>query len=362
MGRFELNTVLITGLFLLLSFCNGPSGQHKSNETPGSNSLGKLVSGLDSAIWVIYQDKNLNYWFGSKENGVYKYDGENLFHFSTSDGLPGNQVRGIQEDYRGNIYIETTEGISLYNGKTFLSLEAETNSANLNQWKSEPNDLWFSAGYHKNGVYRYDGKSLYHLTFPKAAQETKFKEKNPNVSHNPYGVYTIFKDSKDHLWFGTADMGIYQFNGKRMGHLYKKELTETPEGGAFGIRSIAEDNEGFFWICTPKYKYQIIREDRDSKDLIPLKYEQVAGVKNKEHTTLYFLSIINDNGKLWMLTFNNGVWQKDGSELIHYPLLNENNPMKLLSMYRDRQGALWLGTQNSGVFRFNGTSFEKFGF
>jgi hypothetical protein len=34
-----------------------------------------------------------------------------------------------------------------------------------NQWRLEPNDLWF--GYNANDLYRYDGDSLFELKLPR---------------------------------------------------------------------------------------------------------------------------------------------------------------------------------------------------
>ena len=65
-------------------------------------------------------------------------------------------------------------------------------------------------GAHDTGVvYRYDGKSLHRLEFPKTKVGDEHiakypRSKFPNVKYSPYDVYSIFKDSKGHLWFGTA--------------------------------------------------------------------------------------------------------------------------------------------------------------
>ena len=60
--------------------------------------VGDTVSELDKTIWIIFQDKNNNYWFGSNGQGVYRFDGKTILHFSTKDGLLNNGIRGIQED------------------------------------------------------------------------------------------------------------------------------------------------------------------------------------------------------------------------------------------------------------------------
>ena len=361
MNRILLNIILLTIILTTLFSCNGQNSSQNSKEKNKTTILGKVVSELDQSIWVIYQDKKSNYWYGSKENGVFRYNGQELMHFTKEDGLINNQIRGIQEDALGNIFFETTSGIDLFDGNSIKSLKSANNDVSTNGWKLEPNDLWFSAGYQKNGTYRYDGKLLYHLEFPKSPQEDTFTSKYPNASHNPYGVYSIFKDSNGYIWFGTSDMGIYRFDGEAINYLYEKQLTETPNGGAFGIRSIAEDKNGHIWICNSDYKFKVLQNNYESTELVPIRYERQIGIENKEKETQYFLSIVADNNEnLWMLTYEGGVWRNDGKELIYYPVKDGENDAKLYSIFKDKQGVIWIGTQNSGVFKFNGDSFEKF--
>lgn len=361
MNKLLSNILLIIGVLITLSSCNGQSSSQNSKTTAKTTIVGNPVSEIDLSIWVIYQDRKSNFWFGSKENGVFCYDGQQITHFTKEDGLMSNEIRGIQEDALGNVFFETTLGINLFDGATFKSLIINNNGSSASKWKLEPNDIWFSAGYHKNGSYRYDGQQLHYLEFPKSPQEDIFTSKYPNTSHSPYGIYSIFKDSKGHIWFGTSDLGIYRFDGETISYLYEKQLTETPNGGAFGIRSIAEDKNGNFWICNSDYKYKVLQDNTESNELVPIQYERQVGIKNKEKETQYFLSIIADNNEnLWMLTYESGVWRNDGNELIHYPVKDGENDAKLYSIFKDKQGVLWIGTQNSGVYKFNGESFEKF--
>jgi hypothetical protein len=156
-------------------------------------------------------------------------------------------------------------------------------------------------------------------------------------------------------------MGIYRFDGEAISYMYEKQWTETPNGGAFGIRSIAEDKHGLFWICNANYKYRILPDQAPDEDLVPVRYERQVGSVQNERKDQYYLSIISDDDKnLWMITYDNGVWKYDGNEFIHYPVKAGNVEVRLLSIYKDNRGLIWLGSQDSGVFRFNGTNFEEF--
>ena len=269
----------------------------------------------------VFQAKNNDYWFGSNDRGVYRYDGKALVNFTTKDGLVSNRIRGIQEDKSGNIYFTTYEGISKFDGQAFTTLSVPANSAPT-EWKKQPDDLWFVGAPDTGVVYRYDGKSLHRLELPKTkiGEEhiAKFpRSKFPNVKHLPYDVYTIVKDSKGNLWFGTASAGVCRFDGKSFSWLYEKHLTDIEGGGSFGIRSILEDKEGAFWICNTRYRYRIDPKDAPDpgKELIKYKREkgidQLKDLDGADH--IYFMSIVEDEkGVLWMATYGSGVWRYDG--------------------------------------------------
>ncbi|MFK7773936.1 MAG: two-component regulator propeller domain-containing protein, partial [Saprospiraceae bacterium] len=75
----------------------------------------------------------------------------------------------------------------------------------------------------------------------------------------------------------------------------------------------------------------------------------------------YFNAGVSDNnGDLWMTTYGGGVWKYDGKELINFPVLDGDQEVLLISIYKDNQGVLWLGSDNAGVFKFNGKDFVKF--
>lgn len=353
--------ILILGVLSTFSSCNGQNKSKNLNSPEKIIALGETVSKLDQKTLLIFQDSNDNLWFGGNNKGAYKYDGKSLVLYTDKDGLIENNIWGIQEDRYGNIYFDTKEGVSKFDGQQFTTLELAENNSDKNEWKSEPNDLWFRMGWNSSGPYRYDGKHLYHLQFPKNIMDDEFYSINPNVSYNPYGVYNIYKDTKGNMWFGTSNLGVYKYDGKDISWMYEKHLTETPEGGSFGIRSIIEDKDGYIWICNPKYKYKISPNNTKSDELKSISYQREFGVKGKEIESLYSMSMTLDNdGNLWMVTYDNGVWRSNGTDLVHYPIKDDYTDILLFSIYKDNQGILWLGTHNAGVYKYNGKSFEKF--
>lgn len=356
---------LLLGLLSLFFSCNGQDPSATSQNPGNGAPKGEIVSGVGKRATVVFQDQQNNFWFGGGEQGVYKYDGKNLFLFTVKDGLCSSNIWGIQEDQLGNLYFDTPEGICKYDGQSFTTLPLADSEASQNEWILNPDDLWFRMGWDKNGPYRYDGTSLYHLAFPKSERADAFYANNPNASYTPYGIYTLYKDRKGTLWFGTASLGVCRFDGVSIDWLYEEQLTITPEGGDFGIRSILEDKEGFFWFCNSRYRFEILPDPPDNAQTnnIPYKKEKGMGYTTEkgEVDYPYFMSIVEDNeGDLWMVTYSDGVWRNDGQQLIHYPIKNGETDALLFSIYKDRQGGLWLGTHNAGVYHWNDGSFQQF--
>jgi ligand-binding sensor domain-containing protein len=67
----------------------------------------------------IIEDKKGNIWFGG--DGLSRYDGKSFTTFTANDGLLNNSIWSILEDKTGNFWVGTREtGLFLYDGKTFI--------------------------------------------------------------------------------------------------------------------------------------------------------------------------------------------------------------------------------------------------
>jgi Two component regulator propeller len=252
-------------------------------------------------------------------------------------------------------------GINKFDGKKITALQPVESK----EWKLEANDLWFhilgKKGEH--GPYRYDGKNLYHLAFPKHYLHDEFYERGFNPFFSPYEVYSIYKDRKGAIWFGTSIFGACRFDGQSVKWMYERDLTETPNGGSFGIRSIFEDKGGRFWFCNTWHQYVVNAEETAKSDR--LKYEKINGIGNAKifggDEYIYYSHIVEDSEEdIWLTTWDKGVFKYDGKNITQYAVLSGSKNINLVSMYKDNQGDLWLGTPENGAYKFNGKTFEKF--
>lgn len=343
-----LNLLILLFCFLRLTACvrQTTTQQYDLNDIV----KGDTVSKLGDNIMVIYQDKKDIYWFGSWNNGIYRYDGKTLINYTVKHGLPNNRIDEIKEDLSGNIYFASCHlksTIIKFDGNTFTSLLAKSSD----DWKLKASDIWFKYSYdNEEKVYRYDGSTLYEMKLPKP----------PNLK-NPFDVYSIYKDKKGNIWFGTNPVGVCRYDGKSFEWITEEDVTEFRNEGANGVRSITEDQNGDFWFNT-EYRYSIYDSLTLKSNKLYIRHKSIGGLDGKKDSDLdeYLSTVRDDNNDLWFVTYLDGVWKYDGKKITHYSVQENSKNITLFSIYKDNYGGLWLGTHENGAYKFNGTTFEKF--
>ncbi|MBL4771542.1 MAG: hypothetical protein JKY61_10465 [Planctomycetes bacterium] len=358
------STLLILLALSACTCCTSSPSQEKLPALPESPLItGQVVTELDPRIWCIHQDQTGNYWFGSNGNGVYHFDGKQLVQYTRDEGLHGNQVRDIEEDDDGNIFVGTFTGVSKFDGQGFTRLQIVEPSSPEKGWALSPKDVWLLCDAGQNGVLRYDGEKLWRLRLPSNPAAEAFRAQFPGAPYSASGVYSIAKDRRGHVWMGTANAGIYRYDGQTLAWMYEEKLTTTPSGGAFGIRSIFEDRSGAFWICNTRQRFQIALGAKQTPEHSLLQYKSVVGLPSSQTDTAnhfsFFLCMLEDQeGALWMACGSNGAWKFDGKTVTHYPIAEG---AYAYSIYNDQQEQIWVGTLDHGVYRLNGDAFQRFG-
>lgn len=330
--------------------------------------FGRVVPELGSGICVVFHDSKGRRWFGGEADGVYLFDGERVVHYTTKDGLVNDGIRQIAEDDSGHLYFATGSGVSKFDGRSFETLAVVP--GNRDDWKSKPGDLWLTGTQNAPGPYRYDGTTLFQLTFPKMELEDAYRARFPNAPYSPYGVYSILRDSRGALWFGTAAFGVCRYDGESFDWVTEDELTELHAGAAFGVRGLIEDAEGKYWLGNLLHRYDAraqrastsgsaagtagARWYRKERGLVDARTGDATGND-------YFMSGLTDrSGVSWIATYGAGVWRIEGASLTQVPVLLDGRAIRLRSIYADREGVLWLATHDHGAWRFDGEQFARF--
>lgn len=311
-------------------------------------------SPMSSNIFAVFQDSKGIRWFGSDLQGLYRFDGAALTHFTTRDGLPDNRIRAIQQDAAGNLYFTTSRGISRYDGHRFRTLTPTKSYPNLKQWTLNPIDLWF-------GASRFDGTTLHALTFPSTKLGDEHYAKYPRAQfpqmrYSPYDVFSVYRDARGSMWFGFATgddaLGTVGFDGTSFTWISSAELGYGRSTHC--VRSIIEDKHGKFWFGSLKDRLSITPGN-------PATFSREPGpARLGDYLPFFMSSVKDDRGDIWLATFGAGVWRYDGKDMTHFPVLDRGEQVTLFSISRDNDGTLWLGSHESGAFRLNGGTFEKF--
>jgi ligand-binding sensor domain-containing protein len=86
-------------------------------------------------------------------------------------------------------------------------------------------------------------------------------------------------------------------------------------------------------------------------------YKKLRGIK-KDKPNYFNSRIVDKDGNLSMTTYGSGVWIYGGKVLSNLEIKNDSEDVLLICIYLDKNGIIWLGTDNDGVYKQNGDNFE----
>ena len=354
-----LNPLLFLFLSLGISQCNPNQSIQKidaSSESVTTLTDSTTLLKYTSGIREIFEDSKGNLWIGSAKEGACLYDGSAFTYFSKADGLSHNQVRAIHEDENGLIWFECGYGLSYYDGDKITTV-IDKDYSSKKDWNKAENDLWFKGdetyGYNEledePGLYRYHNGALTFLTFPVPPHK---------YAHEMYSVTTkTIKGQDGTNWFGTYECAI-GYNGNSFNIIGRKEMGLQDDPKHMGIRALHEDSRGNIWIgCNRNgvFKYNGETVLNFSK-LHHLRKEDTDG-----NSMDRVFAIAEDNdGNMWIGAYQSGVWCFDGHSLKNYTE-KDGMPLEHIDViYKTKGGEMLFGGKNpSGVYKFNGSSFDR---
>ena len=194
-------------------------------------------------------------WIGTEGSGLVKYNTANgqMYNYRHSGinagSLVDNDVRGINKDVQGNIWLGTFKGLSILDPKTntfqnyyhqaSIPYTISQNSVRC-VYRDKQNGMWL-------GTF-YGGINYYHHN------DIKFNLLNQNtgsLSLNDQVVNVIKQDNKGDFWIGTNDKGLNYWN-RRAGTIRYYTAKESGQGAlsSNNIKAIAFDQSGKLFVGT----------------------------------------------------------------------------------------------------------------
>jgi ligand-binding sensor domain-containing protein len=354
MKKITFKMLILTFLSITLfgPGCNGPV----KKDLPKEKEHPKLIKNIGNGnLSCVMEDKAGNLWFGTSDDGLYKYDGKSFSQFLVKDGLSSNDVSCLLEDKDGKIWIGTKAGISLYNGKTFIKIQIplpknlppNKNPYYQNHWvysimQDRVGKLWFVT---IDGVYTYDGKSFTIFTIDEAANG--FMTNNDKVER-------ILEDKEGNIWFGgRTNEGVYRYDGKSVTNIKPMDLFQDgpkPKAHNWGWPQL-QDKKGNIWFSNwgGAYRYDARLNDKVGQGNTFTSFTTKDGLPSE------VTRIIEDKkGNLWFGA-SDGLRRYDGKTFTYFKdgLINP----WIWTILEDRNGNIWVGTRGEGLYLFDGKSF-----
>ncbi|MGD0037219.1 MAG: two-component regulator propeller domain-containing protein [Bacteroidota bacterium] len=251
---------------------------------------------------------------------------------SKDDGLPTNNVECVIQDSDGFIWFGTHNGLSRYDGHSFLNFmysPSDTNGVSNDIIscieKDNEDHLWIGTS---QGLNCFDLKTY------------KFKHYfRTNDALASIRISSLYLDQRHTLWIGTNG-GLYRYNlDNQKLIVYKNNQQDTSSLINNEVRSICEDKNHHFWFGT---------------DIGLERLDTSKGIFSHYLKGNFIKSILSDSkGKLWVGIQTNGVWYSPGTD---NPIFSKLTGIPDISKYlfstmlEDKRGNLWFAVRDAGIF------------
>jgi len=317
----------------------------------------------NNRIYSLLEDRNKNLWIGTDAGiNIYRHNTDDFQRVeylpSQKYGISHNRVLELFEDDGGVVWIGTLAGLNLWDPVTskfaqYVHISERENSISNNTVSS------FAEA--KNG-------DIYVSTFGGGIDSIQsdlqnikrvFTEKGKEKLHD-LRLTTLFYDSQDRLWVGSATKGVRVYD-KKLKVIGNYTHSENDKGSlsANGITDIYEDRDGDIWIAT--YGAGINRLDEKTNYFDRYKYSNKGHnpfSNNQLSSNNVYQIFEDDEGYIWLATDGGGLSRLDKTSKEFVTIKNIPGETESLSsdtawsILQDSKGRFWIGTQGNGLNRW----------
>lgn len=311
-----------------------------------------------TSINTIVQDRGGFIWLGTHD-GLFRFDGYDYKIFKSEpnnpNSLSNNQVLALAVDAKGRLWIGTLGGgVNIYLPESGRIIHNQNSSQILPRLRSNEiwclyfdssNRMWVgtSDGLYRAEVIEKDGE----IVSIRFIEYNKFSTTYPN---DRFWVRTLFQDERQVFYVGTIS-GLYQLDLSR--NLLSP--VDIPIVRYKMVTTICMGKKNDIWLGTIEDGVYHVSFDKNGK---VIELEEMASPRSKIYMPLKRIEkmIVDRFSNLWiasrqglgrinLLTEQHTVYFSDVNDRTS---LSDN---RLSSVYEDRNGVVWIGTENSGVNR-----------
>ena len=314
----------------------------------------------------LYVDGDDDVWVIEPGLGVSRFDGRGWQYFSrlfsdARDLLPSGDVTAVAQGLDGNVWIGTAlDGGARFDLSTARTIElnyADTYNKCLGCGLADHlGNVWFAKS---DSLRRFDGSGwkYYPLGGGSIVASTLedrsgslwfggaiFNPVTLTASASPLAGVSLLQDRLGQMWAGGGS-GVYRWNGSVVERYYSGNTSGVLAGDH--VTSLVEDSAGLLWIAVTGGLATF--DGSEWRSLRPPSSDPSrVDVLKRDHL-----------GRLWIAS-PAGLERLDGASWTAIPRDIGIPPSQINSLFEDRDGNLWMGTSDQGVFRFNGDQWGQY--
>jgi signal transduction histidine kinase/ligand-binding sensor domain-containing protein/DNA-binding response OmpR family regulator len=324
-----------------------------------------------NSVWSLYEDKEKRLWLGYFNKGLGVFDKPNN-KFNSLESLANNDnslqtsyVTSVVKDKKGNLLISNEGGgLDIYNladksyihvNKTNQSYYSGLDAADIQTiFIDSKQNIWI--GSWDRGIYFLKNGTTRFINY-NTANTSGLKSNR---------IFSFSEDSKGRIWIGSFIKGLHYFDNKSSTfvHCNFKPFLENDLDDAF-IRKVFVDSDDVLWVGTILGLYQVNIKDESLFKVTKMRDAMFKGI-NKNYSIQTILSIYESNDKtIWIGTDAQGLFSynkksKAFSNYDDFPGFKEKSVRAIIS---DNNGYLWL-SGGSGLTKLDlknkkSTNFNK---
>jgi len=288
-----------------------------------------------SGMYTIAQTSDGFLWFLSSRGDIYRFDGVQFrpWRLPADAGLI-DRIRNIVGDQAGGLWALGANGIVRRKlGLVASHFELEGLMPNAGNISEDPDGSWWVVRG-ENGI----SEPVCHIT----ESAVKCFGKSDGIPISP--IDAILADGRGGFWLGGQAALVHWHEG--VSEMYPIEGLKS-NTGAPGIMSLARGPDGSVWVG-------IVSK---GSGLGLARFEQ-SSVRSFVTQTFdgskfgVFALRFDREGNLWVGTDNDGVFRVHGNAVDHYARAEGLSSDFVRTLFEDREGIVWAATSN-GVDKFH---------
>jgi ligand-binding sensor domain-containing protein/AraC-like DNA-binding protein len=270
-------------------------------------------------------------WIGTMVSGVKKMNPIDLTRTIISNNLPDDFIHCTIKDNAGNIWLGTDTGglvqLKIRRISNVTEQHGLPDGATSAVYQDRFESVWIGTR-NKGLVQIHDNRIIRILTTSSGLSSNKIR--------------VISEDPKGMLWIGTDGGGI---NILKNQGVYLK-LTAEDGLSSNQINAILQDHRGRMWIGTEEG----LNRYADGRFTF---YNKATDPNNRRINVL-----LESQSHILYVGTDNGIFQVVNNSVV--PIKEASvEGFEVISLFEDRDGVLWIGTNGLGLFRWYNNHFDR---